>query len=70
MVRDRDWLAIRHAARRQDWAEVSRRAEALGWPLVAKRARRCVVDSSELPNLVWALRLDLPDEFYQGAADA
>jgi hypothetical protein len=68
-VSDRDWFGIREAARRQDWTEVARRAEQLGWPLVAKHARRCAFDTAELPVLVWSLRLDLPDEHWQGAAD-
>lgn len=61
-VSDRDWLSIRAAARRQDWREVARRADALGWPLVAKHARRAPVERDSVVTIVYALRLDLPDD--------
>jgi hypothetical protein len=61
-VPDRDWFAIRAAARRQDWSDVARRAEDLSWPLVAKHARRAAFDVESIGVLVFALLLDRPDE--------
>ena len=61
-VSDRDWLGIRAAARRQDWPEVARRAEGLDWPLVAKHARRASLHRDSVVAIVYALRLDLPDD--------
>jgi hypothetical protein len=61
-VSDRDWFGIRAAAHRLDWDEVAERADDLGWPVVAKHARRARFDPTSIPVLVFALRLDRPDE--------
>jgi hypothetical protein len=61
-VPDRDWFAIRAAARRQDWPDVARRAEELGWPLVAHHARRAAFNVDSIGMLIYALLLDRPDE--------
>jgi hypothetical protein len=61
-VSDRDWFGIRAAAHRLDWDEVAQRAHELGWPLVEKHAQRVRFDPSSLHVLVFALRLDRPDE--------
>ena len=68
-VSDKDWFGIREAVRRRDWANVAQRADALNWLLVAKHARRCQFNSESLPIIIFALRLDQPDEPDPFAAD-
>jgi hypothetical protein len=61
-VSDRDWYGIRAAARRMDWPEVARRADALGWGILAKHARRAAHQNDSVFTIVYALRLDEPDD--------
>jgi hypothetical protein len=61
-VSDRDWFGIRAAAHRLDWDEVAARADELGWPLVAKHTRLARFDPASIQVLVFALRLNRPDE--------
>jgi hypothetical protein len=60
-VSDKDWFAIREAARRRAWSEVEERAVDLGWLILAKHARRAEADFDSLRAVVWGLQLDQPD---------
>jgi hypothetical protein len=72
-VSDRDWFAIRQAARRRDWNDVAARATALGWPLLAKQARRAAWSHDAVLTIIYSLLLDQPDgpdPFADEASDA
>jgi hypothetical protein len=61
-IPDKDWFAIRAAARRRDWDEVARRALEMGFPLLAKHARLTEKgDRHALATVIRGLLLDQPD---------